>query len=319
MRALAVAVLLTMTLLSPLASADDWADGGRGLEVDARTDGFELRSERTSGEGHDEIRLRLEGDNVRFRFEVRETSGASQADAEFRLELDRVVEFRDENADGAFQDGENVRAEYAHSDLTLTAVRARNVYSAGVSGIEVTALYGFDAAPGSGLSFRVTAFGDLTSFQDLVQHPVEVKADIEFSDFPYTEAVTLPGIVFRLRTASTSSPNITSDGVAFDAGDLEGTFRWKGNATVDGNETRVGVTVQEQAGQVGERELSVAFAYARGADIVHDPTFGFLRTFTEAVGRVLGNPLFYGIGAVSAAALFGLLAVAGRSRKVKRT
>jgi len=321
MRALVVAAILGAVLFAPMASAtDDWEDGARRLEVDARTDGFELRSERRVGEGHDEIRLRLEGDAVRFRFELRQAAGAVDADAELRLELERVIEFRDDNpSDGSFEEWENVRAEYAQSDLTLTAVSIRNVSAAGVPGIEVTATYTFNGAPASSLTFRATAFGDLTSFQDLVQHPVEVKADILFYDFPYTEADTLPGIVFRVRAASTSPPNITADGVAFEAGDLKGTFRWKDNATVDGNETRVGVTVHEWVGQVGERELSVAFAYARGADIVHDPTFGFLQTITEAIGRVLGEPVFYAIGAAAAVTVFGGLAAGRKSRKVKRT
>jgi len=319
MRVLVVAALFGLALFAPLASADDWTDGSRRLEIDARTDGFELRSERRVGEGHDEIRLRLEGDNVRFRFEFRQEAGGVDADAELRLELERVIEFRDENADGAFQDGENVRAEYAPSDLTLTAVSARDVSAAGVGGIEVTASYTFDAAPASGLAFRATVFGDLTSFQDLVQHPVEVKADILFSDFNYTENDTRSGIVFRVRAASTSPPNITADGVAFETGDLRASFRWTDNATVDGNETRVGVTVRPESGAVGEQDLSVAFAYARGANIVHDPTFGFLRTITEAVGRILGNPAFYALGAAAAVFVFGGLAAGRRGRKVKRT
>jgi len=319
MRALVVAAILGAVLFAPMASArDGWEDGSRTLEIDARSDGFELRTERREGEGHDEIRLRLEGDAVRFRFELRQEAGAVDADAELRLELERVVEFRDENGDGAFQQGENVRAEHTPSDLTLTAVSARNVSAAGVPGIEVTANYAFNAAPASTLAFRATAFGNLTSFQDLVQHPVEVKADILFLDFPYTEADTRPGIVFRVRAASTSPPNVTADGVAFEAGDLNGTFRWKDHATVDGNETRVGVTVREETGAVGERDLSVSFAYARGADIVHDPTFGFLRTITEAVGRVLGNPAFYALGAAAAVGVFGAFAAGRRGRKVKR-
>ena len=321
MRALALPVtaILVVVLLSPLASADDWEDGARRLEVDARSDGFELRSDRRSGEGHDEIRLRLEGDNVLFRFELRQEAGAVDADAELRLELERVIEFRDENADGAFQEGENVPAEHAPSDLTLTAVSVRNVSAASVPGIEVTANYTFGAAPASRLAFRVTVFGDLTSFQDLVQHPVEVKADILLFDFKYKEAGTLPGIVFRVRAASTSPPNITADGVTFEAGDLKGSFRWRDNATVYGNETPVGVTVRQETGAVGEQDLSVAFAYARGTNIVHDPTFGFLKTITEAVGRILGNPAFYALGAAAAVAAFGGLAAGRRSRKVKRT
>jgi len=317
--ALTVTAILALVLLAPLASADDWEDGARRLEVDAGSEGFELRSDRREGEGHEEIRLRLEGDAVRFRFELREEAGAVDADAELRLELERVIEFRDENADGAFQDGEDVRAEHTPSDLTLTAVSARNVSAAGVPGIEVTANYAFDAAPSSGLAFRATIFGDLASFQDLVQHPVEVKADILFSDFNYTENDTRSGIVFRVRAASTSPPNITADGIAFEAGDLKGSFRWKDTATVDGNETRVGVTVRPESGAVGEQDLSVAFAYARGANIVHDPTFGFLRTITEAVGRILGNPAFYALGAAAAVFVFGGLAAGRRGRKVKRT
>jgi hypothetical protein len=319
MRVLVVAALFGLALFAPLASADDWTDGSRRLEIDASTDGFELRSERRVGKGHDEIRLRLEGGNVRFRFEFRQEAGGVDADAELRLELERVIEFHDENADGAFQDGEDVRAEHTPSDLTLTAVSARNVSAAGVPGIEVTANYTFDAKPASRLALRATVFGDLTSFQDRVQHPVEVKADIVFSDLSYDGADTRPGIVFRVRAASTSPTNITADGVTFEAGDLKGSFRWRDNATVDRNETRVGVTVRQETGAVGEQDLSVAFAYVRGANIVHDPTFAFLRTITEAVGRILGNPAFYALGAAAAVFVFGGLAAGRRVRKVKRT
>ena len=321
MRSLAVAAVLAAVLLAPLAPvarASDWEDGGRTLDVDARTDGFEIRSERSSGEGHDEIRLRLEGDAVRFRFELRREAAAVDADAELRLELERVLEFRDENGDGAFQDGENVRAEHTPSDLTLLSVDAENVSAAGVPGIAVTATYRFDRAPASGMTFRATAFGDLTAFQGIVLHPVEVKADILFADFPYTEADTRPGIAFRVRVASTSPPNVTADGVSFDVGDLAGTFRWKDTATADGNETRVGATVSPGSGGAGEQDLGVVFAYARAAEIVHDPTFGFLQTVAEAVGRVLGNPLFYAIGGAVAVAVFAGPAAVRRGRKAKR-
>jgi hypothetical protein len=79
------------------------------------------------------------------------------------------------------------------------------------------------------------------------------------------------------------------------------------------------VTVREETGAIGERDLSVAFAYARGADIVHDPTFGFLQTITQAVGRILGDPAFYALGSAAAVAVFGGLAAGRKSRKVKRT
>ena len=322
MRALTLAALLGFTLLSPLVRAsDDWSDETRRLEVDARADGFEVRSERATGDVRDRIRLRLEGDNVRFRFEFQRDVGATEVDAELRVEIERVIEFQDLDADGVFGGSDVVRAEYGPSDLTLGAVSPENVSAGGVPGLRVTASYSFRDEPSSGLTFRVVTFGDLTAFQGFVQHPVEIKADIVFSDFPFLEPPepdTLPGIVFRVVAASPTPPTVTADGVSIDAGGLQATFRWKDTAVVDGNETRVGVSVSENPGQAGEQDLTVAFAYARGTNIVHDPTFGFLKLIEEAAGRILGDIGLYALGAVAAMVTFSGLAWARKVRKVKR-
>lgn len=53
------------------------------------------------GETHDRIRLKLDGPNMRFEFELMESPSAAETEGGVRVELERVLEFRDANGDGA--------------------------------------------------------------------------------------------------------------------------------------------------------------------------------------------------------------------------
>ncbi len=65
---LTVTVLAALMLLpTAIAHETEWEDADRRLEIDARPDRFELRSDRVQGE--DRIRLELDRDAVRFRLQ----------------------------------------------------------------------------------------------------------------------------------------------------------------------------------------------------------------------------------------------------------
>ena len=129
MRAAVVALMAAFLLLAPavLADSDGWEEEARDQEVRLDADTFELRSGRVGGE--DEVRFLLDGDNVRFRLDFRDHRGDVEAEAELRVELERVFEFRDENGDGAFQEGEDVRAEHGPSDFDLQGLNSSAVKS----------------------------------------------------------------------------------------------------------------------------------------------------------------------------------------------
>lgn len=319
-----VALLLAAMVVLPVVVADDdWADEGRRLEVERSADGFEMRSDHLGDGQHDQIRLELDGPNVRYRFQFMEDVQDIEAEADLVLELERIVEFRDGNGDGAFQRAENVSAEYDQGDLTLAGIGVADVSSGGVPGVEVTATYAFKDFANATFGFRATAFANLTTFEGLQQSPVEIKLDLLFGDFPYTRDDTLPAIEMQVKSEAPSGPNVTAREVRFAARNLTAVFGWRSVATVDGVDRPVGVTVVREPDEIenGEIEavLSVTFAYARGADIVHDPTFGFLRGLAEGVvGAVLGNLTFYLLGALMAVAVFGGLALT-RRQKVKKT
>ncbi|MEK6851601.1 MAG: hypothetical protein AABY30_03570 [Candidatus Thermoplasmatota archaeon] len=65
-----LALVLAALLVAPVVAADgdDWGGGERELEILTEPDRFELRSDRVAGDAHDEIRLELDGSNVRFDF-----------------------------------------------------------------------------------------------------------------------------------------------------------------------------------------------------------------------------------------------------------
>ena len=318
-----VALAVAMSLLVPsMAVADDeWGEDGRELEIDWSSDRFELRSDRVAGDAHDEIRLELDGSNVRFDFELRESPGAVEAEAGIRLELERVIEFRDANGDGAFQASDDVRAEYDQGDLALVSLTSGPASSGGIDGIEVIATYNFTDKPGSGLAFRATAFGNVTTFQGLPQRPVDVKLDLELTNVPYEENDTLPAIELKVVAEAPRGPNVTARDVSFTSGNRTGVFSWKDVADVDGVERPVRTTAvrlpdEVEGGEV-EAVLSLTFAYARGANITHDPTFGFDLAPVATVVSFLGHWGFYALGAVLAAAVFASLALARRGRKAK--
>ena len=315
MKSALLAMMAALVLLVPPVASHggEWEEEGRDVRVDVTADTFELRSDRTEGEGSDQIRFRLDGDNIRFRLDFREDATDLTAEAELRVELERVFEFRDADGDGGFQDGEDVRSEHQASDLELLNLTSSAVSSGGVDGIQAAATYRFRDAPGSTLTFRATVFGDAATFQGLPLDPVDVKVDFLFDNFPYRDGDTLPALEARVDALAGTS-NLTLDAISFAAGNLTATFRWEDNATVDGSDLPVRTTVRPD----GAETLLVTFAYARGDDIVHDPTLGF--SLAEAVvttARILGNLAFYAVGAVAAVVLFAGVAYGRRGRKVK--
>jgi hypothetical protein len=317
------APLLGMLLLAPGSLGhDDISEDEREVEVEEESDGFELRSDREEDDEHDRIRLRLDGDNVRFEFEFSEGPHDLEVESELGAELERVLEFKDVNGDGAFQESDEVQEEYDDDDFVLTNISTTNVSSGGVDGIQVTTTYAFVDHPGSTMGFRVTAFGNLTTYQGLTQTPVEMKMDILFTAFPYTEDDTLPAIEFKVEAESPEEPNITANQVSIQSGNFTAVFAWESTATVDGVEEPVGITVLERETEIEEGEIEVeadvVFAYARGDDIVHDPTFAFIPApITQALAGVLGNPAFYALGVLAAAGVIGSLALIRRRQRVK--
>jgi len=256
---------------------------------------------------------------VEFRFGLYESPNAVGSEAELTVRLERLVEFLDEG-DGLLGPGDDVRQEYDRSDLTLTSLDVANVTAGGVPGLQVTATYGFG---GTGrLGFRATVFGNLTTFQGLEQSPVEIKLDLLFEDFPYSENGTLPAIELRAKAEAPDGPSLPANGISFTSGTLSATFAWKTTALVDGVEMPVGTTVYRLPDEGTEAALSVAFAYGRGLlTIEHDPTFAFARLAGGGTGlppvTLLGNWTFYAIGGVAALAVFLPFAIARKGRKNK--
>jgi len=319
LRALIVVLAAVLVVPVALADGDAWEDGARHLDLEQNGDSFEMHSDH-AGAQDDRIRFRFDGGNVEFRLEFSDALNEIQTDAELRVRLDRVLEFEDENGDRAFQASERVRAEHQPSDLEFQILTIANVSAAGVDGIQASATYSFKDAPAASLTFRATAFGNLTTFEGLVQRPVEVKMDIllENLDTFYTRSDTLPAISLQVETVSPDDVNLTAGQATFTAGNLSAVFSWKDTAEVDGAERAVGITAVPRDIDPGEAETLVTFAYARGSNITHDPTVGFaLRDVIRAAGGVLGNIVFYAVGAVAAVAVFGLLAGARKARKVK--
>ncbi len=321
-----VAALLSLALAFVLSipsvrSDDVWETERRRVEFREDVDGFELDSDLATGAVRDRIVLRFEGPDVRFRYKLLEEANATQAVAELDVELDELVEFRDANGDGMFRPAEDdVRATYDKGQLVLGGVASEDISSAGVPGIQVTANYTIAGIPTAGLEFRATVFGDPTTFQGASQAPVEVKLDFLLDGFPFTEGNTRPAITLRADIESRFAASATTEGLAFSAGTLSAVFRWRGTAEVDGTVEPVGVVVQSLPGEgePGEQAWGIAFAYARGASIVHDPTFGFTWNPDVIVSpRVVGDVRLFALGAVAAATLFLVLALVGRRRRVK--
>lgn len=284
----------------------------REVRVDVdRDDGrAELRSEARDGDARSELRLEIRGEDAAMALDFENRTGDARTELSAELRHGLLVEFRDEDGDGAKDPGEPA--------LQTVDLRDRNpdvaVEETDV-GPRVTTTY---ALPGNG-TFATTVLLPSGPARVGAQQvtPEEAKIDFRVEGFPFEANDTRLDLQVEVDAAyEARGPAAEAQGVTLQADGEAAYFRWLPNATVDGAvrdvATRVDAVHAEAEDGEAESEYVVHLAYAQGQTIVHDPTFGVqsVEEAVQAVQETLGHLPTYVIAAGATAFLAGGFAYA---------
>ncbi|MBW3583792.1 MAG: hypothetical protein KY455_11890 [Euryarchaeota archaeon] len=350
---LIVATALLFAGLATLATAqdddegDDPAEVERKVEVETDDDGVSMVFKREDGAGEDKVEMEFRVDDATFRTKYETENATEEMELKLSVVFGALAEFRDSDGDGAYDDGETIVSAWSLGEGGETELEGvpdleelggdrsidwgtpevRDVTADGVTGKTIVVAGTFDGAGAFLLRFHV--FGDFVDFQGESLHPTSAKIDIVFRDYPFEEEDTL--VALFMETESKAEHEFEDDhdeveedeeGVASSAslGDrnMSLVFTWKGNATVDGNDTTVHTTVlaektesEAEEGETEEKhEKAFALTYARGTNIVHDPEM-FLSSADENGVETETSPA---AGPMLVLLGVALLAVAARRR-----
>lgn len=190
--------------------------------------------------------------------------------------IDAVIEFQDENGDGAYDLGETIHQRLALVDLGSTVHE--------VDATTRDASYAFGNGGNLTLRFHLTPEAELEA----------TKFDVIVNDFPYQANTSRLALGLRvealegLRVATVhGAPALVGNGtgqVPF--------LSWIQTADVAGQTTDVASSIQLDADGPG---AVLYWAYPRG-DVIHDPVLGITTISLETLGDALVFGVFAGVG-----------------------
>lgn len=256
------------------------------MEVVVRGKSIEYRLDRPTARTLDSIRVTWDPATATLAYDYRTDEASRGSGFEFRVVLDRLVEYRDVGKDLRFDPGEDeeVRA-YRPSTFTWDASRPVTTF-VGANPVEYVVANGTFGAR-SRFSIEFAASGRVHDLAQGVLHPQDVKLFWSFSRFPFLAPDTAMALVARVEVPEGGvwreerSVDDVLAGVLVSREDALAFFDWAPTATsnsttdvpspklVGGSLSRGSV-----AGGVESRELVLSYPRADFL-LSHDPTLGF--------------------------------------------
>lgn len=318
---------LLLTLLvatAPLALAgeddsdeddrDDRSEGERSVRVEATGTSAVIKLKREAGGVEDSVKIAYDAAEGVMKIAHESENATAETESSLKVEFREVVEYRDANANGAFDPKvDEVVARYrVDEDLEWRLTGPLDVTSdAGAAGQRLVGTGAFPA--GGALAFTMSVFGDFTAVNGTSLAPTDAKIDIVLTDFPYRENGTAAALLLKVeREAKAESAHDGDDddavtGVRATAGGITAYFTWAEEALVDGVTLPVRTTVVESEAESdsegSEVEEKFYFSYPRGASVVHDPVLGLQSAETKPAARVPAPAAALLVAAVAGAAL----------------
>lgn len=291
----------------------------REVKVEVGEARAEFKLEREAGEAEDELKFIIDTEEVEAKLEFTSENVTGEDSVELKVRFLELREFRDADGDGAFDQGEEIVQTVELADASWRDLAVNETTVDGAGGQKLTAVADLPGGGRFGLDFIV--LGDFATVGAVDLMPTDVKFDIRILDFPFAEDGTLVALLLEEKHEAEHEVEVDEDAGALvvDAGGVEALLTWASNATVDGADSPVGVTVLEsesetesdKEGSESEEKRLLAFAYARGGDIAHDPVMGVRSSSLEAAG----TPGFGVAFAVAAVAAVAFMAAAARRRR----
>lgn len=313
---------------------EDERDDDEEREVHVEIDGHEakIKLERETNASEDQIELRFKADEGLLEVKYEAESNDTETEQRLRARFHEVFEYVDADGDGAYDPGEPISSSYrlggeteladdANGTASWQAIQMSDVTKGNASGKKLESRATFGDGGVFGLVFYV--FGEFAEVDGSSLAPTEAKIDILIQHYPYVRNDTRVGVVVSLKAqqefesehefVDADEEGLAASGTTSDMS-FSLVFTWKETAIVDGASTPVRSTVlknsmkaevDEDGSELVEKTL-IVLSYARGDDILHDPTAGVsYQTASDRTSMVPGP----GLALVAAAiALVALLA-----------
>lgn len=344
MRTLLAILVALLLALTPLALADDEdedkKDKGRGddernrgkhkMDLDVGRERASIKLSKEDANGEHAIRIDFDADGARLRVQHESENETSESSQKLEARFHTLAEFVDTDGDGIYDAGEPIASAYRlgkrrgdgiaengsadWGPITDTAATS----AGGVAGRKLSSTASLGGNATFGLDMYV--YGDLTTVGNTTLLPTEAKVDIRIANYPYMRNDSRLAVLVTLKSSQEFESERGDDdeqGLKVHA-DANGTkldfrFTWLETATVDGIDLPVGTSVIEDKAEEDDEESSrkslVAFSYARGTNILHDPTIGASYGTASADANPVPGP-----GLIALVAGVAVLAVALRRR-----
>ena len=216
-------------------------------------------------------------EGIGFSFEFEENSETSEAEIEFEVTLQDLIEFIDENENGVYDPPVDSVASTYEIDTYNSLVYATET-------INNQTIHEFTIETVDGI-FATTMYiaGEFVLLNDFIIAPSQIKFDIIISNYVFTEvnsSLALRIVLeseFEVDYEDDDETEDEEDGrssdeqeVEIDYGDYTGFFSWLKNATVDGIDYEVIASPLATSSE----DSTLYLNYPQGNVIIHDPKVG---------------------------------------------
>lgn len=285
---------------------EEWEEEEREVNVEVDSEEFRVESRRDSSLGRDTLRAEFDLDEARLDLKFEREDNGSGSESSLRLDDWILVEYRDENSDGAFQPGEAVVQRVTPEDASARSLEA---FQADMLH-RINATYGL-GTPSSRWIISFLIPSQATSADGLRIAATEIKFDILIENFPYREPTSALAVQLRFRaeTEFEAGEKRGTAGLFSTSSGVNGFLRWVNHSMVDGVQRPVNVSAAEakfdSEADEFEGEALVVFSYVRGARILHDPSVGVALAIvvSEFLLQPIGNWALVGAGVAVAGLL----------------
>jgi frataxin-like iron-binding protein CyaY len=271
-----------------------------------------IKLEKKVNEQENEVKIKLETEEeTTMTLEFKEETNESEAELKLRIAFDKIIEYKDSNNDGKFDSTDAIVSDFETEELIWEISEPTDVAVNNKTGKRIVATGAIPKSNGK-LVLSQTVFGQFVFLGDTSIKPTEMKIDIIFSNYPFSNASNTRLALFVKTTSTAQSEAVMDEGVAEDVlivsqDQLKAIFSWKNVATADGTQFKVETTtlgskiVEKLDGEEVEfkQEQRLIFNYQRGAEIVHDPKLGII--ISDASPSLLGTTLISIISIITAA------------------
>ncbi len=223
-----------------------------------------------------QVQVKVGSDGLILELEFEEDNDTVETEIEFQVKIREIVEFRDLNADGIYNDSDEVIQVLKLDDFKPIQYTVEIINNATVHVL-------FVETTDKVFTATLYATGEFADIEGVIVAPTQVKVDVGIHNFNYTELDTQ--LALKVQFESEQEVDYEEDdetedeeyGHAEDELEIEisleqyaGFFSWIETAMVDGVEVDVKVTPLEMVLEENKMYLN----YPRGTEIIHDPKIG---------------------------------------------